>query len=91
MKFSLCEITIFTLHRQYYGHMTRSPDMYSDHMMMTPELCQANEYRPSMSDDQPSAHSYMSTVSYSLDHLDRLDYQVSPVCLPPCLSVCLPL
>ncbi|KAJ3586056.1 hypothetical protein NHX12_012457 [Muraenolepis orangiensis] len=57
--------------------MTRSPDMYSEHMMMTPELCLANDYRPSMSADQPSANSYLPTVSYSLDHLDRLDYQVA--------------
>ncbi|CAL8369977.1 unnamed protein product [Lota lota] len=65
-------------HGQYYGHMTRSPDMYSDHMMMTtPELCLANDYPPSMSADQPSANSFMPTVSYSLDHLDRLDYQAA--------------
>ncbi|KAK0146319.1 PDZ domain-containing protein 4 [Merluccius polli] len=62
---------------RYYGHVTRSPDLYSDHMMMTPELCIANDYRPSMSADQPSANSYLPTISYSLDHLDRLDYQAA--------------
>lgn len=66
------------LHRTYYGHMTVSPDLYpaSGHMMMSPDVYQLNGYLPTPSNEQHQGSSYLPSVSYSLDHLDRLDYQV---------------
>ena len=69
---------LLPLHRPYYGHMTMSPDIYSanSHMMMSPDVYQPNGYLPRSSNDQHPGNSYLPSVSYSLDHLDRLDYQV---------------
>ncbi len=66
------------LHRPYYGHMTVSPDLYSanSHMMMSPDVYPPNGYLPRSSNDQHLGNNYLPSVSYSLDHLDRLDYQV---------------
>ncbi|XP_019118866.1 uncharacterized protein LOC109139484 isoform X1 [Larimichthys crocea] len=67
----------------YYGHMTVSPDLYStsSRMMMSPDIYPPNGYLPRLSNDQHPGHTYLPSVSYSLDHLDRLDYQV-PEMLP---------
>ncbi|XP_070825671.1 uncharacterized protein [Chaetodon trifascialis] len=67
----------------YYGHMTVSPDLYSanSHMMISSDVYQPNGYLPRSSNDQQLGNNYLPSVSYSLDHLDRLDYQV-PEMLP---------
>ncbi|CAK6977201.1 uncharacterized protein LOC122981750 [Scomber scombrus] len=67
----------------YYGHMTIPPDMYqaSGHMMMSPDVYPPNGYLPRGSNDQHPGNTYLPSVSYSLDHLDRLDYQ-GPESLP---------
>ncbi|XP_029013505.1 uncharacterized protein LOC114859484 isoform X2 [Betta splendens] len=67
----------------YYGHMTMTPDLYptSGHMMMPPDVYPPNGYLSRASNEQPPGGGYLPTVSYSLDHLDRLDYQ-SPEMLP---------
>lgn len=69
----------FPLNRPYYGHMSVSPDLYpaSNHMLMQPEVYSSNGYMPTSSDERHPCNSYLPSVSYSLDHLDRLDYQVS--------------
>lgn len=69
---------LLPLRRPYYGHMTMSPDVYSanSRMMMSPDVYQPNGYLPRSSNDQHPGNSYLPSVSYSLDHLDRLDYQV---------------
>ncbi|XP_069383703.1 uncharacterized protein [Paralichthys olivaceus] len=61
----------------YYGHMTVSPDLYSTNsrMMIPPDVYAPSGYPPRSSNDQHPGSSYLPTVSYSLDHLDRLDYQ----------------
>ncbi|KAM7410747.1 hypothetical protein PAMA_020945 [Pampus argenteus] len=61
----------------YYGHMTMSPDMYSanSRMMMSPDVYPPNGYVSRGSNDQHPGNNYLPSVSYSLDHLDRLDYQ----------------
>ncbi|KAF3860954.1 hypothetical protein F7725_001209 [Dissostichus mawsoni] len=66
----------------YYGHMAVSPDLYSanSHMMMS-DVYPPNGYLPISSNDQHQGNSYLPSVSYSLDHLDRLDYQ-TPEMLP---------
>lgn len=71
-------IWLLSLPRPYYGHMTVSPDLYSanSHMMMSPDVYAPNGYLPRSSNDQHPGNSYLPSVSYSLDHLDRLDYQV---------------
>ncbi|XP_031694807.1 uncharacterized protein LOC116377338 isoform X1 [Anarrhichthys ocellatus] len=73
----------------YYGHMTMSPDLYStnSHMMMSPNVYSPNGYLPRSSNDQHPGNSYLPSVSYSLDHLDRLDYQVIYSILNLCLWV----
>ncbi|XP_014824033.1 PREDICTED: uncharacterized protein LOC106904275 isoform X1 [Poecilia mexicana] len=67
----------------YYGHMTVSPDPYpaNSHMMMSPDVYPPNGYLPTASNDQHPGNNYLPSVSYSLDHLDRLDYQ-GPEMLP---------
>uniref|UniRef100_UPI0037E7D920 uncharacterized protein n=1 Tax=Semicossyphus pulcher TaxID=241346 RepID=UPI0037E7D920 len=67
----------------YYGHMTVSPDLYSanSQMMMSPDVYSPNGYLP-RSNDQHLSNNYLPSVSYSLDHLDRLDYQQGPEMLP---------
>uniref|UniRef100_A0A1A8JIL8 Uncharacterized protein n=2 Tax=Nothobranchius kuhntae TaxID=321403 RepID=A0A1A8JIL8_NOTKU len=65
----------------YYGHMTVSPDLYptNSHLMMSPDVYSPSGYLPTpLSHQHPG---YLPTVSYSLDHLDRLDYQ-GPELLP---------
>ncbi|KAG7519852.1 hypothetical protein JOB18_017331 [Solea senegalensis] len=61
----------------YYGHMTMSPDLYSTNsrMMMSSDMYPPNGFLSRPSSDQHPGHSYLPSVSYSLDHLDRLDYQ----------------
>lgn len=58
--------------------MTVSPDLYSanSRMMMSPDVYPPNGYLPRPSNDQHPSNNYLPSVSYSLDHLDRLDYQV---------------
>lgn len=65
------------LHRPYYGHMT--PELYAAgrHMLMSPDVYPPNGYLPRASNDQHPNNNYLPSVSYSLDHLDRLDYQVT--------------
>ncbi|XP_037335504.2 uncharacterized protein LOC119222746 [Pungitius pungitius] len=66
----------------YYGHMAASPDPYSnDHMMMPPNVYPPNGYLARSSNEQHLGDNYLPSVSYSLDHLDRLDYQ-RPEMLP---------
>ncbi|XP_038134280.1 uncharacterized protein LOC119778911 [Cyprinodon tularosa] len=66
----------------YYGHMTVSPEPYpaNSHMMLSSDVYPTN-YLPTASNDQHPGNNYLPSVSYSLDHLDRLDYQ-SPEMLP---------
>ncbi|XP_029975361.1 uncharacterized protein LOC115408651 [Salarias fasciatus] len=61
----------------YYSHMTVSPEMYpaSTRSMMPSDVYPPNGYLPRPSSEQHPANSYLPSVSYSLDHLDRLDYQ----------------
>ncbi|XP_068454074.1 uncharacterized protein [Clinocottus analis] len=63
----------------YYGHVTMSPDLYStnSHMMMSPDVYPPTGYSSRSSSDQHPGSNYLPSVSYSLDHLDRLDYQGS--------------
>lgn len=58
--------------------MTLSPDIYSasSHMMMPPDVYPPNGYLPRLN-EQHLGNNFLPSVSYSLDHLDRLDYQVS--------------
>ncbi|XP_039656441.1 uncharacterized protein LOC120559085 [Perca fluviatilis] len=68
----------------YYGHMTASPDLYSadSRMMMSPDVYNPpNGYLSRSSNEQHLGNNYLPSVSYSLDHLDRLDYQ-GPEMLP---------
>lgn len=55
-----------------------SPDPYpaNSHMMMSPDVFPPNGYLPRLANEQHSGNNYLPSVSYSLDHLDRLDYQV---------------
>jgi len=48
-------------------------------MMMSPDVYTPNGYLPTSSNNQHLGNSYLPSVSYSLDHLDRLEYQVSLV------------
>ncbi|XP_069033886.1 uncharacterized protein [Embiotoca jacksoni] len=61
----------------YYGHMTVSPDLYpaNSHMMVSPDVYPPNTYLARPLSEQHPVTSYLPSVSYSLDHLDRLDYQ----------------
>lgn len=65
-------------HSHYYGHMTASPDLYSTngHLIISPDIYPPNGYLPRLSGDQRTGSNYLPSVSYSLDHLDTLDYQV---------------
>ncbi|XP_074537922.1 uncharacterized protein LOC141799558 [Halichoeres trimaculatus] len=67
----------------YYSHMTVSPDLYSasSRMMMSPDVYPPNGYL-TRSNEQQLGHSYLPSVSYSLDHLDRLDFQQGPEMMP---------
>lgn len=58
--------------------MTMSPDLYpaNSQMMMSPDVYPPNGYLGRSSNDQHPGNNYLPSVSYSLDHLDRLDYQV---------------
>ncbi|KAF7646915.1 hypothetical protein LDENG_00180710 [Lucifuga dentata] len=59
----------------YYSHLTVSPDLYSANVIMSPDIYPPNSCLP-----RPSQHpgsNYLPSVSYSLDHLDRLDYQAA--------------
>ncbi|TKS65868.1 PDZ domain-containing protein 4 [Collichthys lucidus] len=49
--------------------------------MMSPDIYPPNGYLPRLSNHQHPGNTYLPSVSYSLDHLDRLDYQV-PEMLP---------
>lgn len=64
--------------------MTVSPDLYpaNSHMMMSPDVYPPNGYMSRPSSGQQPGTTYLPSVSYSLDHLDRLDYQVT------CSAVC---
>lgn len=57
--------------------MTVSPEPYpaNSHMMLSSDVYPTN-YLPTASNDQHPGNNYLPSVSYSLDHLDRLDYQV---------------
>lgn len=70
---------MFPPYRPYYGHMTMSPDLYSanSRMMMSPDVYPPGGYLARPSNDQQPNINYLPSVSYSLDHLDRLDYQVT--------------
>lgn len=67
--------------RPYYGHMT--PELYAagGHMLISPDVYPPNSYTARTNDQHPNSN-YLPSVSYSLDHLDRLDYQV-----PSCQSI----
>ncbi|XP_054879870.1 uncharacterized protein LOC129354423 isoform X2 [Poeciliopsis prolifica] len=66
----------------YYGHMTVTPDPYpANSHMISPDVYPPNGYLPTASNDQHPGNNYLPSVSYSLDHLDRLDYQ-GPEMLP---------
>lgn len=74
----LINLDLPPLHRPYYGHMT--PELYATggHMLMSPDVYPPNGYAARASSDQHPNNNYLPSVSYSLDHLDRLDYQVLP-------------
>lgn len=58
-------------HRPYYGQVTMS------HMMGPPDVYPPSAYLPQPPNNQHTNNSYLPSVSYSLDHLDRLEYQVT--------------
>lgn len=65
--------------------MTMSPDLYpaSNHMMGPADVYPPSAYLPQPANEQHTNNNYLPSVSYSLDHLDRLDFQVT--CGPvPC-------
>lgn len=43
---------------------------------MSPDVYPPNGYLPRSANDHHLGNNYLPSVSYSLDHLDRLDYQV---------------
>lgn len=45
-------------------------------MLMSPDVYPPNGYTARASNEQHPNNNYLPSVSYSLDHLDRLDYQV---------------
>ncbi|XP_068199060.1 uncharacterized protein [Antennarius striatus] len=75
----------------YYGHMAASPDLYPTHghMMMSSDVYPPNGYLARSSDDHLTNSHYLPSVSYSLDHLDRLDYQGSDMPYQPNSESCL--
>lgn len=75
----LMQLDLPSPHRPYYGHMT--PELYATggHMLMSPDVYPPNGYTARVPNDQHPNNNYLPSVSYSLDHLDRLDYQV-PSC-----------
>lgn len=67
-------------HRPYYGQVTMSADVYpaSSHMMGPPDVYPPSAYLPRAPNEQhTNNNNYLPSVSYSLDHLDRLEYQVT--------------
>lgn len=60
-------------HRPYYGQVTMS------HMMGPPDVYPPSAYLPQPPNNQHANNNYLPSVSYSLDHLDRLEYQVTSV------------
>ncbi|KAM8829617.1 uncharacterized protein ACB058_018161 [Synchiropus picturatus] len=65
--------------RPYYGHVTMPADMYpgNNRMMVTHDIFPTNGYMSRGSNEQHQPTNYLPSVSYSLDHLDRLEYQGS--------------
>lgn len=51
------------------------------HMMGPADVYPPSAYLPRAPNDQHSTSNYLPSVSYSLDHLDRLEYQVTSVLL----------
>lgn len=68
-------------HRPYYGQVTMS------HMMGPADGYPPSAYLPRAASDQHSTNNYLPSVSYSLDHLDRLEYQVTSVPALSCISI----
>lgn len=56
-----------------------SPDLYSanNHMMRPPDIYLPSAYLPPPHNELHTGSSYLPSVSYSLDHLDRLEFQVT--------------
>lgn len=65
--------------RPYYGQVTMSPDLYpaSNHLMGPADVYPPSAYLPRPANDQRTNNNYLPSVSYSLDHLDRLEFQVT--------------
>ncbi|TNM86605.1 hypothetical protein fugu_006835 [Takifugu bimaculatus] len=61
----------------YYGQVTMSPDLYpaSNHMMGPADVYLPSAYLPRPANEQHTNNNYLPSVSYSLDHLDRLEFQ----------------
>lgn len=47
------------------------------HLMGPPDVYPPSAYLPRPPSDQHPNSNYLPSVSYSLDHLDRLEYQVT--------------
>lgn len=79
MKISNIKTMTSSSHRPYYGQVTMSPDLYpaSNHMMGPADVYPPSAYLPRPAHDQHTNNNYLPSVSYSLDHLDRLDFQVT--------------
>lgn len=88
IKAFLCShLWLVSILRPYYGQVT-SPDLYpaNNHLMGPPDVYPPSAYLPRPPNDQHT--NYLPSVSYSLDHLDRLDYQVTSGPAPsPLLTV----
>lgn len=56
------------------------------HMMGAPDAYPPSAYLPRAPNDQHASSNYLPSVSYSLDHLDRLEYQVTSVPVLLCVS-----
>lgn len=56
-----------------------SPDLYpaSNHLMGPADVYPPSAYLPRPANDQRTNNNYLPSVSYSLDHLDRLEFQVT--------------
>ncbi|XP_077577835.1 uncharacterized protein LOC144199831 [Stigmatopora nigra] len=57
------------------GHLYDNMYATNDGLMMSPEIYPTNGYQFRGSNTQHHATNYLPSVSYSLDHLDRLDFQ----------------
>lgn len=55
-----------------------TPELYATgrHVLMSPDVYPPNGYMARAPSEQHHNNNYLPSVSYSLDHLDRLDYQV---------------